>query len=65
VTRVAEAEVAIEGRRLYAVVFSMIPLTEFLESIRKYPNIPTTPAGSSMGADFPEFIPPNRAPQQK
>ena len=49
----------------WAGVFSMIPLNEFLESIKKYPNIPTTPAGSSMGADLPEFIPPNLAPQQK
>jgi len=48
----------------WAGVFSMIPLNEFIDSIKKYPNIPTSPAGSSMGADLPEFIPPNLAPQK-
>jgi hypothetical protein len=48
----------------WAGVFSMIPLTDFVEPIKKYPNIPTTPAGSSMGAGLPEFIPPNLASQK-
>lgn len=47
----------------WAGVFLNIPLMEFLESIRKYPNIPTIPAGSSMGSDLPVFVPPNLAPK--
>jgi arylsulfatase len=49
----------------WAGVFSDIPLTEFLDSIKKYPNIPTIPAGSSMGSDLPVFIAPNLAPAAK
>ena len=49
----------------WAGVLSNIPLMEFLESIKKYPNIPTIPAGSSMGSDLPVFVPPNLAPAAK
>ena len=31
----------------------------FLESIKKYPNIPTIPMGAAIGADLPEFMAPN------
>ena len=46
-------------------MFSNVVLQEFVESIRKYPNIPTIPAGASAGADLPMFIPPNLAPAAK
>jgi len=49
----------------WAGVFSNIPLMEFLDSIKKYPNIPTIPAGSSMGSDLPVFVPPNLSPAAK
>ncbi|XHR29511.1 MAG: arylsulfatase [Chthoniobacteraceae bacterium] len=31
----------------------------FVDSVKKYPNIPTIPIGAAMGSDLPEFIVPN------
>jgi hypothetical protein len=37
-------------------------INNFVESMRKYPNIPTIPGGGSIGSDLPEFMPPNLMP---
>jgi hypothetical protein len=34
-------------------------IDELNKSFKKYPNIPTIPAGASLGADLPEFVLPN------
>jgi arylsulfatase A-like enzyme len=37
-------------------------INNFVESMKKYPNIPTIPGGGSLGSDLPEFLPPNLMP---
>jgi hypothetical protein len=32
---------------------------DLVETFRKFPNIPTEPAGASLGAEIPEFARPN------
>ena len=37
-------------------------MDDVIESFKKYPNIPTIPAGASLGADIPEFVAPTILP---
>jgi hypothetical protein len=35
---------------------------EFNETLKKYPNLPTKPAGAALGAELPHFVLPVFAP---
>lgn len=37
-------------------------MDDVIESFKKFPNLPTIPAGASLGSDIPEFVPPTILP---
>jgi len=40
-------------------VYSNPVILGFMESVKKYPNIPTIPIGAAIGSDLPQFLRPN------
>jgi arylsulfatase len=43
----------------WTMAFAGKVMDDVVETFRRFPNIPTTPSGASLGADIPEFSRPN------
>jgi arylsulfatase len=43
----------------WALALGLPVLKDFVESVKKYPNVPTLLASGTMGSDLPVFMPPN------